>query len=477
MFWKYEDQAKPNNDNISINITNSNSNITATTIRNVQFLLFHPMISSAVKIKRSSRNVKQKQNVSATLQSCSKIANENEDSSDSHYSRTLVASFFPKSVVSSVGPASLVGGTAVIYTSLLQHPSSTLNHLSFILMMILAVQYAIQPRLSRKYISPKIQKQSVALVEEVVKTSFAAVIFFSKPSTDVRSALKDWSFSSSLACAGLPAMLYALQGVMQYVSYQHLDSVTFNGLTQTKTLSAAFCCWLIMKKPQSPLQMLALSILFASALVFQGYIRWEMLWKKANRKIVTDKSVISNIAKSSTPEVSTKMTAIATTTKSTRETNIFRKDDWWWCGVIPCLCAAFLSGLAGALSQKGLQLTGIRGRDPFLYTIEISFFSAVTLLINMMRSNMFSEMEWKKQRTHWNRKTMIPIFMKASSGVITALVHKYAGSVPKGFALVFGLVLSNMIKLTMKQESLQPHQVVGTFMIMFSTWLHFTNPP
>lgn len=99
MFWKYEDQAKPNNDNISINI--SNSNITATTIRNVQFLLFHPMISSAVKIKRSSRNVKQKQNVSATLQSCSKMTNENEDSSDSHYSSTSVASFFPKSVVSS----------------------------------------------------------------------------------------------------------------------------------------------------------------------------------------------------------------------------------------------------------------------------------------------------------------------------------------------------------------------------------------
>jgi len=83
-----------------------------------------------------------------------------------------------------------VGGTAAIYTSLLQHPSSTLNQLSFILMMLLAVQYAVQPRLSRKYISPKIKKQSVALVEEVVKTSFAAVIFFSKPTAEVQSALK-----------------------------------------------------------------------------------------------------------------------------------------------------------------------------------------------------------------------------------------------------------------------------------------------
>ena len=145
--------------------------------------------------------------------------------------------------------------------------------------------------------------------------------------------------------------------------------------------------------------------------------------------------------------------------------------------MIPCLGAAFLSGLAGALSQKGLQLTGIRGRDPFLYTIEISLFSAITLLINMVRLNVFSEMEWQKQKAYWNWKTLIPIFMKASSGVITALVHKYAGSVSKGFALMFGLVLSNMIQLTMKQESLQSYQILGTFMIMLSTWLHFTNPP
>ena len=97
---------------------------------------------------------------------------------------------FTKTKPKKVGPAALVGGSAAIYTSLLQHPGSTLNQLSLILMMLLAVQYAVQPRLSRKYISPKVNKQSVALVEEVVKTGLAAVIFFLKPSTAVRSALK-----------------------------------------------------------------------------------------------------------------------------------------------------------------------------------------------------------------------------------------------------------------------------------------------
>ena len=88
-----------------------------------------------------------------------------------------------------MGPVSLVGGTAAIYSSLLQHPSSTLTELSLLFMVLLALQYALQPRLSRKYISPKANKQSVALVEEVVKTGMAAMIFISKPRSVVQQAL------------------------------------------------------------------------------------------------------------------------------------------------------------------------------------------------------------------------------------------------------------------------------------------------
>lgn len=259
----------------------------------------------------------------------------------------------------------------------------------------------------------------------------------------------DWTLSSSLAIAGLPAVLYALQGVFQYISHQNLDPVTFNGLTQTKTLSAALCCWLLMGTRQSPIQILALGILFTSAMVFQGYMR--LLLRNCRKKVVVDFDA-SVVAKA-------------------------RQDNWFVGGIVPCLGAAFLSGLAGALSQKGLQFTGITGRDPFLYTVEISFFSAVTLWFNMMRSNKFSNLEWKQQKAYWTWKTMIPIVVKAAGGVVTALIHKYAGSVAKGFALMFGLLLSGYIQLCMSDETLQPHQVVGTFMIMVSTWLHFTHPP
>jgi UDP-sugar transporter A1/2/3 len=251
-------------------------------------------------------------------------------------------------------------------------------------------------------------------------------------------------------------MLYAMQGVLQYVSHAHLDPVTFNGLTQTKTLSAALCCWIIVGKAQSPLQIVALSILFVSAMVFQGYISF-------------GGSTSSSVVVSQTTTTTTTLTTLTMCTKQ-------QKEDWVWKGIVPCLGAAFTSGLAGALSQKGLQLTGIAGRDPFLYTVEISFFSAVTLIISMLRSNSFSKLEWDKQRGYWTYQTLIPIVCKAAGGVVTALVHKYAGSVAKGFALMFGLVLSSTLQMTLSKESLQPHQVTGTLLIMLSTWLHFTHP-
>ena len=94
------------------------------------------------------------------------------------------------SFANALGPISLAGGTAVVYTSLLNHPSSTMTNLSFVLMILLAAQYALQPRLSRKYIPPQLNKQSVALVEEVVKTGMAAAVFAAKPRDVIQSSLQ-----------------------------------------------------------------------------------------------------------------------------------------------------------------------------------------------------------------------------------------------------------------------------------------------
>ena len=42
----------------------------------------------------------------------------------------------------------------------------------------------------------------------------------------VAAELHGWTLSSSLLLAGLPAMLYAAQGVLTYLGYQNTDSVS-----------------------------------------------------------------------------------------------------------------------------------------------------------------------------------------------------------------------------------------------------------
>lgn len=357
-------------------------------------------------------------------------------------------------------------------------------------LLLLALQTSIQPRLSRKFIKPSTNQQAVALVEEVVKTIFAAGLFFGlEESSVIQNSMQNWSITSSLAVAGIPSVLYAAQGVLTYTSYQHLNAVTFNGLSQTKTVSAALWCYLLLGKKQSAIQMLAIGILFVSALIFQGLL---LVVRPAVPKQQPQSQQQTPLT--ATPSAPAKDVSASSRSPTKSAISSSSKDSTWFAkGIVPCLGATFLSGLAGAFSQRGLQLVGGTGRNAFLFTIEVSFFSALSLVVSMVwnhyysRNNKkiidtrtkFSSFSWTKIWEHRSDilQTLIPITVKAMGGILTALVHKHAGSVLKGFALVLGLVLSGLLQTVMDEENLTANQGIGTLLVMLSSWMHFTNPP
>jgi len=51
------------------------------------------------------------------------------------------------------------------------------------------------------------------------------------------------------------------------------------------------------------------------------------------------------------------------------------RQNHFWLGVVPILCASLLSGLGGALSQKNLV-----GRNSFLFSLELGLYSTLSLL-------------------------------------------------------------------------------------------------
>lgn len=359
-----------------------------------------------------------------------------------------------------IGPIAIIGGTASIYSAALSHTSSTLTPLSVIYLVLLALNYSIMPRISKKYVHPKTNKQSLALVEEVVKLSMGVAGFLI---TDNLSSLQKWTLQSSLIAAGFPSALYAIQGVLTYTAYQNLDSVTFNGLTQMKTLTAALCCFLVLGKMQSPTQMVALSILSFTPFVFQSKRRNS----RKERRISESSSSKFNL----------------TVNGSGQGVDLKKRFLW---GIVPCLAATMLSGLAGAFSQKSLQMVvGSMERNPYFYSAEISLLTALCLVVSMGGRHIKERIETTSMKQnsegtffdHWSWSTLIPITVKASGGILTALVHKNSGSVLKGFSLVLGLVFSALLQTVLDGDDLTLGQIFGTALVLLSSWLHFTSPP
>ena len=343
-------------------------------------------------------------------------------------------------------------------------------------MGLLALQFGMQPSLTRQYTPSGINRSTVILVQEVMKFGLAAAMLrLSSTNAQLSALYSKWSIAQWLQVAGVPAGLYAVQNVAALTAYQHLDALTFNVLNQTKTLSAALCCYVVMGRQQSLLQIVALLLLLVSALVMEGVVPLPALLGGPD----------------ATPSTTT-----------TSDSPVEEPYEWGakhvTHGVAPILLASFISGLAGALSQKNLQSAG-GGRNPYQFSMELCAASAVMLGLKLLTSSSSSESSSSATDTTsttsssmwegWTYTTLIPIATNAAGGIVVGLVTKYAGSVRKGFALIFGILLSGLVQefvtSSSKDEegtgggsgSVRPEQIVGGVIAAVSLYLHATNPP
>lgn len=134
----------------------------------------------------------------------------------------------------------------------------------------LAVQFGVQPLLTKTFTPQGIIRSTVIIGHDFLRLSACFLMLWC--SGNWSTAIQGWTWQSSLAAAGIPSLLYMVQNYFALVAYQLLPPVTFNILNQTKTLSAAFCCYLILGRRQSPLQIVALLLLLLSALVIEKII-------------------------------------------------------------------------------------------------------------------------------------------------------------------------------------------------------------
>merc|ERR1740136_341041 len=278
--------------------------------------------------------------------------------------------------------------------------NSSLSGRAVFFMFLLMIQFGMQPMLTRKFTPSRVCKTSVIMVQESLK--FVLAISMLMISGRFRRAIEGWSITSWLKVAAFPAFLYSIQNICALLAYQNLDGVTFNVLNQTKTLSAALCCFLLMGRKQSQIQVLSLFLLLGSALTIEKIISIDFIlggW-------------IGLLGQGTTEE--------ASTVPSSSNRHLTH-------GVLPVLLASFLSGLAGAISQKNLQITSsptkhctnpTAGRNPFLFSAELCIASILILSLSLLVSEDGTTIHEHGFCHHWTIPMLIPIVTNAVGGII-----------------------------------------------------------
>lgn len=138
------------------------------------------------------------------------------------------------------------------------------------------------------------------------------------------------------------------------MAYQHLPPVSYNVLNQTKIFSAACFCYFLLGK-RIPVRRL------------MAQLEQPTIGPLESRVQETEFSI----------------------------------------GVVPILLASMISGLAGALCQKPLQEFG---RDPYLFSMEISVCSSFVLVLSLLLGSPDTKKIGDVGLTHgWTRKTWLPL--------------------------------------------------------------------
>mmetsp|Transcript_761 Transcript_761/g.1219 ORF Transcript_761/g.1219 Transcript_761/m.1219 type:complete len:368 (+) Transcript_761:91-1194(+) len=345
--------------------------------------------------------------------------------------------------------------------------TGALSRQAIFYMALLTIQFGCQPMLTAKFTPKTVCRSSIIIVQESIKFIIASTMLFTSGSRNVTLAFQNWTVLSWIQVAFVPAFLYTIQNQAALLAYQHIDGVTFNVLNQTKTLSAALCCYLLIGRKQSMVQILALMLLLVSALIIENIISMDYILNL----------MFSNT--SHEPQIEKLEEKLLSPSESLGPKHITH-------GVAPVLLASFLSGLAGAISQKNLQSSSGQasgGRNPYLFSSELCIASLTLLILSLTFSQDGKMIQQFGFFHEWTLQTLIPIMSSAMGGIVVGLVTKYAGSVRKGFALIFGMLFTGLIQSMVGDDSgggggvaVSKEQLIGGLIASASLWMHATHP-
>ncbi|EER14068.1 nucleotide-sugar transporter, putative [Perkinsus marinus ATCC 50983] len=292
-------------------------------------------------------------------------------------------------------------------------------------MVLLALQFGGQPHLQAHFIDSSLNATTVVLLVEIFKLMFAVLFMMLEGS--IIECIKSWRPLSSLAVAALPAATYAAQNVCIQTAYRNLDPLVFNLVNQTKLLWTAVLTYFLLGRGQSSVQILALSMLFISA----------VLISIGEQTGLNDEYDEKNLT----------------------------------LGMLAVISASFLSGVGAAITELALRSYH---RNSYLLSGELAMYSAILIIVvesiahgevPMLRPNFVAGI------------SLLPIFTQAIGGIVVGQVTKHAGSVHKGFSIIGGIIITAILRSVLVNAPLRTEVCMAMPVTLLATYMYAKYPP
>ena len=250
---------------------------------------------------------------------------------------------------------------------------------------------------------------------------------------DGKAALSD-AFSNVIPNGigfAVPSFLYVIQNNLTFQGVRLLSPTVYVVLSQAKILSSAFFSVTLLKRRISRLQHLALLLLVAGMILVH---------------------------------TASHQPSLRTTADSTGK------------GVVFVLAAAITSGIAGTLLEKMYSNSNsdrssiwVRNAQLACFSLPLAIFATYCTDRLQLRDGIFQG---------YDAIVAIVILLQALGGLAVAAVLRYAGNVMKCFAVSSSICASAVLSSLLGQKLvLSTSGVIGTILVIASTFLYSTNSP
>jgi len=223
-----------------------------------------------------------------------------------------------------------------------------------------------------------------------------------------------------------------------FFGLSNLAVPTYQVTNQLKVLTTAVFSVLLLQRQLSARKWIALGFLFLGVCFVQ----------------------LDAVLGASAPTPTSTVTATTTTTKLSSQKPLL--------GALAVLCASVTSGFAGVYFEKMLK-----GSPVSVWTRNIqlgafgALFGAVIAWLNdgaaiAERGAFFG----------WSPLVSLVVTNQAVSGLIIAVVIKYADNILKGFAVSFSIILSSLLSVLFFDFSVHSYFALGTAFVLLSSYLY-----